>query len=175
MLVRGTGIESVTACQTARTLSPNLLSPNLCGDVDIGRLGRPYLSGQAARTPAAHSMTRFERRAAAMSRSAESTASRSRIEAAAGVTTVSQVIQNSPAIPLWTGLDCNGSLWREIASEAACSGSKRWHPADGCGHRQTGRSCHSSRRRPMRHPNTSWGSRRHHVGAQWAWYRARPA
>ncbi|MGO9282937.1 MAG: hypothetical protein ACLP75_08035, partial [Mycobacterium sp.] len=34
--VRGTGIESVTACQTAR---PNLLSPNLCDDVDIGRLG----------------------------------------------------------------------------------------------------------------------------------------
>jgi hypothetical protein len=33
-LVRGTGIESVTACQTARTLSPNLLSPNLCGAVD---------------------------------------------------------------------------------------------------------------------------------------------
>ena len=29
-LVRGTGIESVTACQTARTLSPT----NLCGDLD---------------------------------------------------------------------------------------------------------------------------------------------
>ena len=51
-MVRGTGIESVTACQTARTLSPNLLSPNLCGGVDAGRAGRPYLSGQAARTPA---------------------------------------------------------------------------------------------------------------------------
>jgi hypothetical protein len=36
--VRGTGIESVMACQTARALSPNLLSPNLCRDVDIGRL-----------------------------------------------------------------------------------------------------------------------------------------
>src|SRR5271156_5172311 len=34
MLVRDTGIESVTACQTARTLSPNLLSPNLCGGLD---------------------------------------------------------------------------------------------------------------------------------------------
>jgi hypothetical protein len=28
-LVRDTAIESVTACQTARTPSPNLLSPNL--------------------------------------------------------------------------------------------------------------------------------------------------
>jgi hypothetical protein len=28
------GIESVTACQTARTLSPNLLCPNLCGALD---------------------------------------------------------------------------------------------------------------------------------------------
>ena len=33
-LVRGTGIESVTACETARTLSPNLLAPNLCGALD---------------------------------------------------------------------------------------------------------------------------------------------
>jgi hypothetical protein len=33
-IVRGTGIESVTACQTARTLSPNLQSPNLCGALD---------------------------------------------------------------------------------------------------------------------------------------------
>jgi len=33
-VVRGTGIESVTACQTARTLAPNLLSPNLCGAQD---------------------------------------------------------------------------------------------------------------------------------------------
>jgi hypothetical protein len=48
-LVRGTGIESVTACETA---SLNLLSPNFRGDVDIRRLGRAYLSGQAARTPA---------------------------------------------------------------------------------------------------------------------------
>src|SRR6201998_368143 len=29
------GIESVTACQTVRTLSPNLRSPNLCGRVDL--------------------------------------------------------------------------------------------------------------------------------------------
>jgi hypothetical protein len=76
--------------------------------------------------------------------------SRSRIEAAAGVTTVSQVIQNSPAIPQWTGLDCNGPLWPEIASEAACSGSKRWHPVDGCGPRQTGRICLRSRRPQVR-------------------------
>jgi hypothetical protein len=33
-MVRDTGIESVTACQTVRKLSPNLLSPNLCGAVD---------------------------------------------------------------------------------------------------------------------------------------------
>jgi hypothetical protein len=55
------------------------------------------------------------------------------MEAAASVTRVSQVIQNSPAIPLWTGLDGNGPWWPEIASEAACSGSKRGHPGDGCG------------------------------------------
>src|SRR5882757_7100496 len=39
-VVRGTGIESVKACQTARTLSPNLLSANLCGRLDTGRSGR---------------------------------------------------------------------------------------------------------------------------------------
>jgi hypothetical protein len=37
MLMRGTGIESVAACQTARTLFINLLSPNLCGDLDTVR------------------------------------------------------------------------------------------------------------------------------------------
>ena len=36
----GTGIESVTACQTARMLAFNLLSPNVCGALDTVR-GRP--------------------------------------------------------------------------------------------------------------------------------------
>jgi hypothetical protein len=39
-------VVAFTACQTARTLSPNLLSPNLCGDVDIGRLGGAHLSAK---------------------------------------------------------------------------------------------------------------------------------
>lgn len=59
---------------------------------------------------------------------------------------MSQVIRNSSAKPLCTGMDCNGPLWLEIASEAACSGSKRWHPVDGCGPRQTGRISLRSRR-----------------------------
>jgi hypothetical protein len=54
---------------------------------------------------------------------------------------MSQVIQNSRAKPLRTGLDCHGPLWPEIASEAACSGFKLWHLLDGCGPRQTGRGC----------------------------------
>jgi hypothetical protein len=39
-------VVAFTACQTARTLSPNLLSPNLCGDVDIGRLGLAHPSAK---------------------------------------------------------------------------------------------------------------------------------
>ena len=52
MLMRDTGIEPVTACQTARTLSPNPLSPNLSGDVDTGRLdGGVSVTAKLARTP----------------------------------------------------------------------------------------------------------------------------
>ena len=58
-LVRGFGIESVTACQTARTLSPNLLSPNLCGHMDASRFGgrrdsaaaQPDLGAHTRRSP----------------------------------------------------------------------------------------------------------------------------
>jgi hypothetical protein len=66
------------------------------------------------------------------------------------VTTLSQVIQNSPAKPLWTRMYCNGPLWPETASEAACSRSKRWHPVDGCGPWQTGRISLRSRRPQIR-------------------------
>jgi hypothetical protein len=69
---------------------------------------------------------------------------------ALGVTRVSQVIRNSPAKPLRTGMDCNGPLWPEIASAAACSGSERWRPVDSCGPRQTGRICLRSRRPQVR-------------------------
>jgi hypothetical protein len=37
-------VVAFTACQTARTLSPNLLSPKFCGRVDIGRFGRPHIA-----------------------------------------------------------------------------------------------------------------------------------
>ena len=67
-----------------------------------------------------------------------------------GVTTMSQVIQNSPAKHLWTDMGCNAPLWPEIASEAACSGSKRWHPVDGCGPRQTDQIRLRSRRPQVR-------------------------
>jgi hypothetical protein len=49
-VVRGTGIESVTASQTARTLSPNLLSPNLCRPVATGTTATATF-GIGARSP----------------------------------------------------------------------------------------------------------------------------
>jgi hypothetical protein len=63
---------------------------------------------------------------------------------------VSQLVQNSLTRPLRTALDCNGPLWPETASAAACSGSKRWHPMDGCRPRQTGRISLRSRRPQVR-------------------------